>query len=63
MEGHCSTGQNPQWAIVPMEEEEEVVGQTNDDVAGMENITIREAMNIFFLRTEIQYDEMGGMCD
>ena len=46
-----------------MEEEEEVVGQTNDDVAGMENITIREAMNIFFLRTEIQYDEMGGMCD
>jgi len=23
MEGHCSTGQNPQWAVVPMEEEEE----------------------------------------
>jgi len=22
MEGYCSTGQNPQWAIVPMEEEE-----------------------------------------
>jgi len=22
MEGHCSTGQNPQWAVVPMEEEE-----------------------------------------
>ena len=33
------------------------VGQTNDDVAGMENITICEAI------TEIQYDEMGGMCD
>jgi len=21
--GHCSTGQSPQWAVVPMEEEEE----------------------------------------
>jgi len=25
MEGHCSTGQSPQWAVVPMEEEEEEV--------------------------------------
>ena len=25
MEGHCSTGQSPQWAVVPMEEEEEVL--------------------------------------
>jgi len=23
MKGHCSTGQSPQWAVVPMEEEEE----------------------------------------
>jgi len=23
MEGRCSTGQSPQWAVVPMEEEEE----------------------------------------
>jgi len=23
MEEHCSTGQSPQWAVVPMEEEEE----------------------------------------
>ena len=23
MEGHCSAGQSPQWAVVPMEEEEE----------------------------------------
>ena len=23
MEGHCSTFQNPQWAVVSMEEEEE----------------------------------------
>jgi hypothetical protein len=24
MEGSCSTGQSPQWAVVPMEEEEEL---------------------------------------
>jgi len=24
MEGYCSTGQSPQWAVVPMEEEEVV---------------------------------------
>ena len=23
MEGYCSTGQSPQWAVVPIEEEEE----------------------------------------
>jgi len=23
MEGHCSTGRSPQWAVVPMEEQEE----------------------------------------
>ena len=23
MEEHCSTGQSPQWAVVPTEEEEE----------------------------------------
>ena len=23
MEGHCSTGQSPQWAVVPGEEDEE----------------------------------------
>jgi hypothetical protein len=22
MEGYCSTGQSPQWAVVPMEEED-----------------------------------------
>ena len=29
MEGHCSTGQSPQWAVVLMEEEEvpEACGQ------------------------------------
>ena len=25
MKGHCSTGQSPQWAVVPMEEEEDLV--------------------------------------
>jgi hypothetical protein len=25
MEGSCSTGQSPQWAVVPVEEEEEMI--------------------------------------
>jgi len=25
MEGHCSTGQSPQLAVVPMKEEEELI--------------------------------------
>jgi len=25
MEGHCSTGRSPQWAVVPMEEESRCV--------------------------------------
>jgi len=33
MEGHCSTGQSPQWAVVPMEEEEEFVKQNQPDVS------------------------------
>ena len=34
MEGHCSTGQSPQWVVVPMAEEEEEGGgggEDNDD--------------------------------
>ena len=23
MEGHCSTGQNPQWPVVPMDDDED----------------------------------------
>jgi len=30
MEGHCSTGQSPQWAIVPMEEEGGGGGEEED---------------------------------
>jgi len=32
MEGHCSTGQSPQWALVPMEEDEEEEEVNKDDV-------------------------------
>ena len=30
MEGHCSTGQSRQWAVVPMEEEEEEDGMQSE---------------------------------
>jgi hypothetical protein len=29
MEGHCSTGQSPQWAVAKMEEEEEEDDEKN----------------------------------
>jgi len=31
MEGHCSTGQRPQWVVVPMEEEEEEEGTEGEE--------------------------------
>jgi hypothetical protein len=38
MEGYCSTGQIPQWAVVPVEEEE---GDTSSDIAPiLSSITI-----------------------
>jgi len=30
MERYCSTRQSPQWAVAPMEEEEEVIISFND---------------------------------
>jgi len=39
VEGHCSTGQSPQWAVVPMEEEEEVV-----------SYLVRKLVNMFITR-------------
>jgi len=27
MEGHCSTGQSPQWAVLPMEERKKEIAQ------------------------------------
>ena len=32
MEGHCLTGQSPQWAVVPMEEEKEDYNQDSFNV-------------------------------
>ena len=31
MEGHCSAGQSPQWAVVPMEGEGEVKGGEEEE--------------------------------
>ena len=32
MEGHCSTGQSPQWDVVPMEEEEHLLNTNHDSL-------------------------------
>ena len=34
MEGHCSIGQNPQWAVVPMAEEEEAEEEEEEEEEG-----------------------------
>jgi len=31
MEGHCLTGQSPQWAVVPVEEQEEEEEEKGED--------------------------------
>ena len=36
MEGHCSTGQSPQWAVVPMKEGEEEEGEEEEEEEGGE---------------------------
>ena len=37
MEGHCSTGQRPQQAVVPMEEKEE---KQEEEEAFLDNMTV-----------------------
>jgi len=41
MERHCSTGQSPQWAVVPMEKDEE----EEEEVNGQASTLIRRWMN------------------
>jgi len=33
MEGYCSTGQSPHWAVVPMEEKEEEYFPQRDEAS------------------------------
>ena len=35
MEGHCSTGQSPQWAVVPMEEGEDEENEEEEEEDGI----------------------------
>ena len=48
MEGHCSTGQSPQWVVVPMEEEE---GEEEEDEGEGEEEKKKKNTNIQDLRT------------
>jgi hypothetical protein len=41
MEGYCSTGQSPQRAVVPMEEEEEMSDECGKVIMDDESQTIR----------------------
>ena len=33
MEGHCSTGRSPQWAVVPVEGEDDIISQNKEFVS------------------------------
>ena len=41
MEGYCSTGQSPQWAVVPMEEKEEERSTKRQRCGRVQNILIK----------------------
>jgi hypothetical protein len=47
MEGSCSTGQSPQWAVVPVEEEE-----VEEEVW---SFTLREEHRLIFLGTNCRH--------
>ena len=49
MEGHCSTGQSPQWALVPMEEEEEVIATRCTNLSNLFYFEITLHIFYFFL--------------
>ena len=38
MEGHCSIGESPKWAVVPMEEGEEEEEEEEDNIRQIPNI-------------------------
>jgi len=38
MEGHCSTGQSPQWTVMPMEEEEQEEEEEEEEEEGPPNL-------------------------
>ena len=50
MEGHCSTGQSPQWAVVPMEEEDMITIQQHHT-----NVVINETYLNY--QNELQFCE------
>jgi hypothetical protein len=40
MEGYCSKGQSPQWAVVPVEEKEEEEEENNNNNNNNNNIRV-----------------------
>ena len=46
IEGHCSTGQSPQWAVVPMEEE----GEEEEEEEEEEESTLWIELRLVYVR-------------
>jgi hypothetical protein len=51
MGGSCSTGQNPQWAVVPVEEEEEEQEEEEED---------EEEEEVFYIANFVDVNEISS---
>jgi hypothetical protein len=49
MEGYCSTGQSPQWVVVPVEEEEEEERSGEENLIAWNKISYHSWSIIFVL--------------
>jgi hypothetical protein len=57
MEGYCSTGQSPQWAVVPVEEEEEGISDRMSQFFGKEGDGTR-MKNCCNETAKVKYDSL-----
>ena len=58
-EGHCSTGQSPQWAVVPVEGEDEDIHTLDADLFELKFSSKSRKNNAFSIRSkDIKLREM-----
>jgi len=59
MEEHCSTGQSPQWAVVPMKEEEE---EEKGNILSLSRLCLLVVLWILILRKCRSYKSPNTKC-
>ena len=53
MEGHCSTGESPQWTVVPREEEEEEEEEGEEEEVVVEEEEEDQCHALIHIKNEI----------